>query len=76
MTGPTGESALVEFLLDLVAEGWLPHPFVQRLSEKCAMCGATADRAVHDRRYAESWGITWERVLVSLSGRSGPGREH
>lgn len=63
---------MVEFLLDLVAEGWLPHPFVQHLSEKCAMCGATATRAIHDRFFAQQRGLTWERVLVSVgdSGRS------
>lgn len=59
---------LAEFLLDLVAEGWLPHPFTQHRTDRCAWCGARADRAVHDRWFAEQRGLTPGRVLVSASG--------
>lgn len=58
---------LVDFLLDVMAEGWLPHPFVQHLSERCALCGAGLDRAVHDRGYADRLGLRWGAVLTSLN---------
>lgn len=61
---------LTELIYDALGEGWIPHPFVQHLSEKCAVCGSTADRAVHDRKFALGQHITWERVLTVVDSGS------
>ena len=66
---------MVEFLLDLMAEGWLPHPFLQHMSDKCALCGATADRAVHDRTFATQQGLWWHSVLTSVPALQGASHE-
>lgn len=62
---------MLDLLLDLAGEGWLPHPFVQHRTDKCAVCGATADRAVHDRKFARDRHVTWGAVLVSVPDASG-----
>lgn len=71
--GEIAQVPMVEFLLDVMAEGWLPHQFLPHLSDKCALCGATPDRAVHDRKFAVQRGLWWNAVLTPVPALSGSG---